>query len=135
MRPSSSASARPGMTLTLLPAWTTVGLAVLRSTALSRRAIARVADTRGRRTRLDQRGCSSSGRAARPARPWSSARASRNRRASGEACSGSRRRPTRARNSDSRTTALSSRGMLPCPVAPVATARSQAMPFSATWTG
>jgi hypothetical protein len=33
MRPSSSASARPGMTLTLLPAWTTVGLTVLRSTA------------------------------------------------------------------------------------------------------
>ena len=57
------------------------------------------------------------------------------RRTSGEACSGSRRRPTRARNSDIRTTALSSRGMLPWPVAPVATARSQAMPFSATWIG
>ena len=48
---------------------------------------------------------------------------------------GSLRRPTLARNSDSRTTALSSRGMLPCPVAPDAVARSQAMPFSATWTG
>ena len=60
MRPSSSASARPGMTLTLLPAWTTVGLAVLRSTALSSRAIPGSRTPR-RRTRLDQRGCSSSG--------------------------------------------------------------------------
>ena len=48
---------------------------------------------------------------------------------------GAQAQPAPPENSDSRTTALSSRGMLPWPVAPVAEARSQAMPFSATWIG
>ena len=120
MRPSSSASARPGMTLTLLAGVDHRRAGRVAQHRAEQAGHPRVADARGAGPGSDQRGWSSSGRAARPARPWSSARASRNRRTSGEACSGSRRRPTRARNSDSRTTALSSRGMLPCPVAPEA---------------
>ncbi len=72
MRPSSSASARPGMTLTLLPAWTTVGLAVLRSTALSRRATPGSRTPRCR-TRLDQREGAAAA-AGRPGRPGPGAR-------------------------------------------------------------
>ena len=117
VRQSMVAVARPGITFSLYPAASRVGLAVLRS----------VAPMIGATAASFEIAISGSSRSI--SRPRTSDTASRNARTVGVITTGNRCRPSRATASHSTVTALSSWIIEPCPGRPRATRRSHWMPF------